>query len=65
MIAVSPQMKNNFRKFGDWVGFDFTFNLVQDIKRDKQPYRIGVFVGLSSAKKIVPFGFVICNEENA
>jgi hypothetical protein len=65
MIAVSPLMKENFRRFGDWMGFDFTFNLIQEIKEEKQPWRVGVFVGISASKKIVPFGLVICNEETA
>jgi hypothetical protein len=62
MIVVTPLMKENFGKFGDWMGFDFTFNLIQEIKDRKQPYRVSAFVGISSLKKIVPFGLVICNE---
>lgn len=63
MIVVTPLMKENYKKFGDWMGFDFTFNLIQEIKDKRQPYRVGAFVGISSSKKIVPFGLVICNEE--
>ena len=55
-------MKENFKKFGNWMGFDFTFNLVQEIKEGKQQYRLGVFIGISASKKIVPFGLVLCNE---
>lgn len=44
------------------MGFDFIFNLIQEVKDNKHPYRVGVFVGISSSKKIVPFGLVICNE---
>lgn len=29
MIIVTPKMKENFVRYGNWVGFDFTFNLVQ------------------------------------
>ena len=29
MIVVTPKMKDNFVKYENWVGFDFTFNLVQ------------------------------------
>lgn len=29
MIIVTPKMKENFIKYGHWVGFDFTFNLIQ------------------------------------
>ena len=54
-------MKENFKRFGHWVSFDYTFKLVQEIKENKQPYRIGVFLGLSYSKKMVPFGLVICN----
>ena len=63
MIIVTPLMKENFKKFGNWMGFDFTFNLVQEIKEGKQQYRLGVFVGISASKKIVPFGLVLCNEQ--
>jgi hypothetical protein len=62
MIIVTPLMKENFKRFGNWMGFDFTFNLVQEIKEGKQQYRLGVFVGISTSKKIVPFGLVLCNE---
>jgi hypothetical protein len=65
MIAVSPLMRENYKRFGDWMGFDFTFNLVQEVKEGRQPWRLGVFTGISSSKKIVPFGLVICNEETA
>ena len=46
MIIVTPLMKENFKRFGHWVSFDYTFKLVQEIKENKQPYRIGVFLGL-------------------
>jgi hypothetical protein len=29
MIVVTPQMKKNYHKYGEFVGFDFTFNLIQ------------------------------------
>jgi hypothetical protein len=63
MIVITPLMKENFKKFGEWMGFDFTFNIIQEIKDREQPYRVGVFVGISASKKIVPFGLVICNGE--
>jgi hypothetical protein len=29
MLVATPKMKENFHKYGHWVGFDFTFNLIQ------------------------------------
>ena len=30
MLIVSPLMKQNFLKFGDWMGFDLTYHLIQE-----------------------------------
>lgn len=29
MIVVTPLMKDNYKRFGHWISFDFTFKLVQ------------------------------------
>ena len=30
MVIVTPLMKDNFKLFGHWVGFDLTYNIIQD-----------------------------------
>ena len=63
MLVVTPKMKENFQKFGDWIGFDFTFNLVQEKHKSGKDWKVGCIMGISNAKKIVPFGLVLCIEE--
>ena len=63
LVMVSPLMKENFELFGHWMGFDFTYNIIQDRNKEGKEWRIGIFTGISASKKIVPFGLVICNEE--
>jgi hypothetical protein len=29
LVIATPLMKDNFNNFGQWMGFDFTFNLIQ------------------------------------
>ena len=61
MVIISPQMKQNFLLYGDWMGFDFTYNIVQGVNETGRQWRLGIFTGISSSKKIVPFGLVLCN----
>ena len=61
IIIVSPQMKENFQLYGDWMGFDFTYNIVQGVNETGRQWKVGIFTGISASKKIVPFGLVLCN----
>ena len=63
LVVVTPLMKENYKLYGHWVGFDLTFNLIQEKNKDGRTWKVGIFTGISSSKKIVPFGLVICNEE--
>jgi hypothetical protein len=59
MIVVTPKMRENFFKYGEWLGFDFTFNLVQELHSTGKNWKIGCFMGISCSKKLVPFGLVL------
>lgn len=63
MIVVTPKMKENFHRYGNWVGFDFTFNLVQESHSNGKNWKIGCFMGISSSKKMVPYGLVLSTDE--
>ena len=63
MIVVTPKMKESFQKYGNWIGFDFTFNLVQETHPNGKNWKVGCFMGISSSKKMVPFGLVLSTEE--
>jgi hypothetical protein len=45
------------------MGFDMTYNLVQERDNNGRQWAVGIFTGISSSKKIVPFGLVLCNQE--
>ena len=62
MIIVTPKMKDNFEKYGNWIGFDFTFNLIQENHSNGKNWKVGCFMGISSSKKMVPFGLVLSTE---
>ena len=58
-IIISELMKQNYKRFGQWTTFDFTYNIVDSA----QSFKVGCFVGLSFSRKIVPFGLVISKDE--
>ena len=61
MIVITPAMKENFKLYGQWLGFDFTYNIIQGTNDTGRHWGIGMFTGISASKKIVPFGLVISN----
>lgn len=56
-------MKQNFHKFGNWVGFDFTFNLIQENHNNGKNWKTGCFMGISNSRKMVPFALVLSTSE--
>jgi hypothetical protein len=63
MIVVTPKMKENFHRYGNWVDFDFALDLVQETHTNGKNWKVGCFMGISSSKKIVPFDLVLSAEE--
>lgn len=51
-------MKKAYEKYGERVSFDLTFKLIKD-KREDATWKVGVFLGLSSTNRLVPFGIAI------
>jgi hypothetical protein len=58
LVAVSPDMKKAFAVYGERVSFDLTFRLIKN-RMGTDEWKVGVFLGLSSTNKIVPFGVAI------
>ena len=56
-------MKRQYSRFGQWVYFDTTYNLIRNMTEDKKKFKVGLFVGLNSARKIIPFAFCIMIDE--
>jgi hypothetical protein len=59
-------MKNNYKKFGagQFVGFDFTFNLIRDRHDSGLSFKVGCIVGLSNTRRLVPFALVVSVDES-
>lgn len=60
-MFVSPLMKQNFERYGrqQFVSYDLTFNLIKELHSSEKSYKIGMFVGLSCSRRIVPFALTI------
>ena len=47
LLVISPQMKELFYKYGQYVGFDLTFSLIREKPEQAKEYLVGVFAGTS------------------
>ena len=50
-------MKEYFRYYGDLISFDLSFNLIKN-RNDDKTWKVGVFLGTSAYKRIVPLAIV-------
>jgi len=47
-LVITPQMKELYYKYGQYVGFDLTFSLIQERPwLNHKEYMMGVFAGTS------------------
>ncbi len=52
-------MREKFERYGDVVSFDLTFQMVKNIHQSSENrWKLGVFLGVSSCKHLVPLGIV-------
>ena len=65
LVVVSPLMRKNYAKYGasQFMAFDMTFNLFRQSHHSGQKFKLGCFMGLSSTRKLVPFGLVVSVDE--
>lgn len=63
LVVISPQMKENFKQYGQTVSYDLTYNIIRDITPDRRQYAVGIFTGVNCYNKIIPFGITITCEE--
>jgi hypothetical protein len=47
------------------VSIDFTFKLVKDLHPSQKRWKIGMIVGNSFSRRIIPFGIVFALEESS
>lgn len=65
LIAISPLMKQMYHKYGEVAGIDFTFKLIREKHTSGKMWKVGMVVGNSLSRKIVPFALLVALEESA
>jgi hypothetical protein len=58
LIIVSPSMKLMFQKYGEVASLDFTYKLVRDIHPSGKRWKVGLIVGNSLSRRIIPFALL-------
>lgn len=58
-------MKSMYRKYGSVVGIDFTFKLVKETHPSGRTWKVGLVVGNSLSRKIIPFALLLTLEESS
>lgn len=51
-------MKENLREYGEVVSFDLTYNLIKNTNESGVKWKLGVFLALTSSKKMAPLALV-------
>ena len=62
-ITSSPSMRENYRKYGQIVSIDITYNLIKE-KINGVGWGVCLMMGMNSHQHIIPFAFAILNNEN-
>lgn len=47
IIIITPQMKELYLRYGQYVGFDLTYSLIKETPESTKEYLVGVFGGTS------------------
>ena len=63
MIVTNEQMKEKFKKYGEFMSFDLTYGLVREKTPYSTQYGVGLFCGLSPTYKITAFAAVFMAKE--
>ncbi len=64
LLIISPQMKELYYKYGQYVGFDLTFSLIKEKPSHETEYLVGVFAGTTESRRILVFGLVVTNNQS-
>lgn len=62
-LAASPQMCRAYTKWGDFVSFDLTYNLLRERSSQKKQWGVGLFVGFDSGLRIILLGVCLMSRE--
>jgi hypothetical protein len=58
-LIITKEMKMAYERYGQFVSFDFTYNLIKERGPGNRQYGVGFFTGLNNWNRIIPFGVVI------
>jgi hypothetical protein len=62
-LLFNSQMKRHFGMYGDMASFDLTFLMIKGENFSGLRWKLGCFIGLSSARHIVPLGLILTLKE--
>ena len=65
-VSSSPEMIKDFKKFGEFVTFDLTYNMIKQFKEEgdkKKKWGLGLFLGKNNHNNPIPFGICLMNSE--
>jgi len=58
-------MRDSFKKYGDLLSFDITYNLLRNFTSDGKQYRLGVFCVTDTNIRILIAGIALMSQEGA
>lgn len=64
LLLTNERMKEEFKRYGDVVSFDYTFNLIKDTHPSGRKWKVGYFLGTSACKRVIPMAIVCALHEN-
>jgi hypothetical protein len=64
LLIVTPQMRDLYYKYGQYIGFDLTFSLISEKPDHTKEYLVGVVAGTSESRRILIYGLVITNNQS-
>lgn len=65
IVMVSKLMRDSFKKYGDLLSFDITYNLLRNFTSDGKQYRLGVFCVTDTNIRILIAGIALMSQEGA
>lgn len=59
MVVANEEMRRQFKKYGNSVSFDLTFNLIKNQHPSGSKWKLGIFLAVTACRHIVPLAFVV------
>jgi hypothetical protein len=65
LVTVTPAMRKNYKKFGDFLCFDITENAIRNLTMDGKKYKLCVFCVIDTNLRVLLAGLALsCERES-